>query len=173
MGGRSADVELVDGFELELDLLPGLHCDGQLRTVAGGLGEDVAGLPLQLAALVASLYAGLQRDAVGRGTGGVAPGVTLSTAPELEHRVVAEDGQQGRHVPDVDTAGGNGHDAGHGAPVLVEEDTAGAVLGHVGFAKLVNEAQLEAFQETHKKPIFPLDKSQMQQAEQLRDLMHF
>jgi hypothetical protein len=38
---------------------------------------------------------------------------------------------------------------------------------------LVNEAQLEAFQETHKKPIFPLDKSQMQQAEQLRDLMHF
>ena len=37
----------------------------------------------------------------------------------------------------------------------------------------VNEAQLEAFQETYKKPIFPLDKTQMQQAEQLRDLMQF
>ena len=37
----------------------------------------------------------------------------------------------------------------------------------------VNEAQLEAFQDTYKKPIFPLDKTQMQQAEQLRDLMQF
>jgi len=37
----------------------------------------------------------------------------------------------------------------------------------------VNEAQMDAFQETHKKSIFPLDKTQMQQAEQLRDLMQF
>lgn len=37
----------------------------------------------------------------------------------------------------------------------------------------VNEAQMDAFQETHKKPIFPLDKTQMQQAEHLRDLMQF
>jgi hypothetical protein len=37
----------------------------------------------------------------------------------------------------------------------------------------VNETQMEAFQETHKKPIFPLDKTKMQQAEQLRDLMQF
>jgi len=37
----------------------------------------------------------------------------------------------------------------------------------------VNEAQMDAFQETHKKPIFPLDKTQVQQAEQLRDLMQF
>lgn len=36
-----------------------------------------------------------------------------------------------------------------------------------------NETQMEAFQETHKKPIFPLEKTQMQQAEQLRDLMQF
>ena len=36
-----------------------------------------------------------------------------------------------------------------------------------------NESQMEAFQETHKKPIFPLDKTQMQQAVQLRDLMQF
>ena len=37
----------------------------------------------------------------------------------------------------------------------------------------VNKAQLEAFQETYKKPIFPLDKTQKQQAEELRDLMNF
>ncbi len=37
----------------------------------------------------------------------------------------------------------------------------------------VNEAQMDAFQETHKKSIFPLDKTQMQQAEDLRDLMQF
>jgi hypothetical protein len=37
----------------------------------------------------------------------------------------------------------------------------------------VNEQQQEAFQETHKKPIFPLDKTRMQQAEELRDLMRF
>ena len=37
----------------------------------------------------------------------------------------------------------------------------------------VNEAQMDTFQETHKKPVFPLDKTQMQQAEQLRDLMQF
>lgn len=37
----------------------------------------------------------------------------------------------------------------------------------------VNEIQLEAFQETYKKSIFPLDKTQLQQAEELRDLMKF
>jgi hypothetical protein len=37
----------------------------------------------------------------------------------------------------------------------------------------VNEAQLEAFQETNKRPIFPLDKSQRQQAEEMRDFMRF
>jgi len=37
----------------------------------------------------------------------------------------------------------------------------------------VNETQTEAFEETHKKSIFPLDKSQIRQAEQLRDLMQF
>ena len=37
----------------------------------------------------------------------------------------------------------------------------------------VNESQMEAFQENYKKPLFPLDKTQMRQAEQLRDLMKF
>ncbi len=40
-------------------------------------------------------------------------------------------------------------------------------------SRQVNKAQLEAFQETYKKPIFPLDKTQKQQAEELRDLMNF
>jgi hypothetical protein len=37
----------------------------------------------------------------------------------------------------------------------------------------VNEAQLEAFEATYKKPIFPLDKTQRKQAEELWDLMKF
>jgi hypothetical protein len=37
----------------------------------------------------------------------------------------------------------------------------------------VNEAQMETFEETYKKPILPLNKSQMQQAMQFRDLMQF
>ncbi|MGD9241409.1 MAG: hypothetical protein PVG69_15365 [Desulfobacterales bacterium] len=37
----------------------------------------------------------------------------------------------------------------------------------------VNEIQLEAFHETYKKSIFPLDKTQLRQAEELRDLMKF
>ena len=37
----------------------------------------------------------------------------------------------------------------------------------------VNESQMEAFKENYKKPLFPLDKTQMRQAEQLRDLMKF
>jgi hypothetical protein len=37
----------------------------------------------------------------------------------------------------------------------------------------VNETQMEAFEETHKKSIFPLDKSQIRQAEQARDFLQF
>jgi len=37
----------------------------------------------------------------------------------------------------------------------------------------VNETQLEIFQETHRRRIFPLDKTQLQQAEELRDFMRF
>jgi hypothetical protein len=37
----------------------------------------------------------------------------------------------------------------------------------------VNEAQLEAFQETHRRRIFPLDNTQLQQAQELRDFMRF
>ncbi len=37
----------------------------------------------------------------------------------------------------------------------------------------VNKAQLEAFQETHRRRTFPLDDTQRQQAEELRDLMNF
>jgi hypothetical protein len=37
----------------------------------------------------------------------------------------------------------------------------------------VNEEQQEAFQENNRKPIFPLNETRMQQAEELRDLMRF
>ncbi len=37
----------------------------------------------------------------------------------------------------------------------------------------VNETQLETFQETSRRPIFPLDNSQRQQAEEMRDFMRF
>ena len=44
---------------------------------------------------------------------------------------------------------------------------------HTPLSVQVNEKQQEAFQETYKKSIFPLDKTQMQQAQELRDLMTF
>jgi hypothetical protein len=37
----------------------------------------------------------------------------------------------------------------------------------------VNEGQQEAFQETNRRPIFPLDETRMQQAKEMRDLMQF
>ena len=37
----------------------------------------------------------------------------------------------------------------------------------------VNETQMELFEETHKKSIFPLNKSQIQQAEQVRSFLQF
>ena len=37
----------------------------------------------------------------------------------------------------------------------------------------VNEVQQEAFQETSRRPIFPLNETRMQQAKELRDLMRF
>ena len=79
-------------------------------------------------AFVACFDAGFQRHAVGRGAGGVAPGVAQRAAAELQHRVVAEDVDQRRHVPDVDAARCDRDHAGHGAPVLVEEDAAAAVF---------------------------------------------
>ncbi len=44
-------------------------------------------------------------------------------------------------MPDVDTAGGDGEGARHGAPVLIEEDAAAAVFLHIGFAQQVNPAE--------------------------------
>lgn len=44
---------------------------------------------------------------------------------------------------------------------------------HTPLSVQVNEDQQEAFQETNRKPIFPLNKTRMQQAKELRDLMTF
>ena len=37
----------------------------------------------------------------------------------------------------------------------------------------VNESQQEAFQETTRRPVFPLNETRMQQAKEMRDLMQF
>ena len=137
-------VELVDRVEFELDLLPRLHGDLQFGAVFGGLGQDVLAFLLKLPALVAGLHAGLERDAVGRGACGVAPGMAQCAAAELQDGVVAEDRHQRRHVPDVDAARGDREDARHPAPVLVEEDAAVAVL--------LNVAQREAYLELGGTP---------------------
>jgi hypothetical protein len=52
-------------------------------------------------------------------------------------------------------------------------DTMKLAFYYTPISAQVNKAQLEAFQETYKKPTFPLDKTQRQQAEELRDLMNF
>jgi hypothetical protein len=44
---------------------------------------------------------------------------------------------------------------------------------HTPLSVQVNENQQEAFQETARKPIFPLNETRMQQAKELRDLMRF
>merc|ERR1712100_812881 len=135
------DVELVDGVELELDLLPGLEGDGQLGAVLRGFRKDVAALFLEMTAGVACLDAGLEGHTVGSSTCSGAPGVTVGTTTELKNGVVAEDGDQGGHVPHVDTAGSNGEHTRHGTPVLIEEVAAAAVFGHEGFAQLVDVAE--------------------------------
>src|SRR3989344_4929101 len=120
-------VELVDGIELELDFFPRLHGDLQFRAGLGGIGENVLAFLLQRTALVTRLDAGLEGHAVGGGTSSVAPWMAEGTATELQHRIVAEDIDQRRHVPHVDAAGGDCKYTRHGAPILVEEDAHGAV----------------------------------------------
>jgi len=44
---------------------------------------------------------------------------------------------------------------------------------HTPLSVQVNEEQQEAFQETTRRPLFPLDETRMQQAKELRDLMRF
>src|SRR3569832_96415 len=121
-------VQLVHGVEFELDLFPGLHRDLELGAVLRGGSASLFAFAFLPSALGAALDAGFERDAVGRGAGRVAPGMAQSAAAELQHGVVTEDGGERRHVPHVDTAGGDGQHAGHGAPVLIEEDAALAVF---------------------------------------------
>src|SRR5215213_9459136 len=101
---------LVHGLELELDFLPGLHRNSELGAVAGGLGQDLATLAFDLAALVPCLHARLERHAVGVGAGCVAPRVAERAAAELQAGVVAE------------------------------EDAALAVLGYVGLPQRIDPA---------------------------------
>jgi hypothetical protein len=54
-----------------------------------------------------------------------------------------------------------------------DRDTMKMAFYHNPLSVQVNEEQQEAFQETRRKPIFPLNETRMQQAEELRDLMRF
>src|SRR5690625_821864 len=103
---RSSHVQFVHGLVFELDFLPGLHSDGELRATGRRLGEDVRCFLLKLATLIARLHASLERNAVGRGARRITPGVSLSTATKLQTGIVAENGDQGGHMPDMDAAGG-------------------------------------------------------------------
>merc|ERR1712100_666827 len=135
------NVELVDGVELELDLLPGLESDGELRAVLTGFHEDVPAFLLDLATGIACLDAGLEGHTVGSSTCSGTPGVTMGTTTELQHGVVTEDRDQCRHVPHVDTAGSNGEHTRHGTPVLIEEVAAAAIFRHERFTQLVDVAE--------------------------------
>ena len=44
---------------------------------------------------------------------------------------------------------------------------------HTPLSAQVNEEQQETFQETNRRPIFPLDETRMRQAKEMRDLMRF
>jgi len=62
-------------------------------------------------------------------------------ATKLQHRIVAKDAHQRRHVPDVDAARGDREHTRHRAPVLVKEDAAGAGFGHERLAQQIDPAQ--------------------------------
>src|SRR3569833_333258 len=121
-------VQLVHGVEFELDLFPGFQGDLQFGTVLGRVGKDVLAFFLDLTALIAGFDTGFERDAVGRGAGRVAPGMTQGAAAKLQAGIITEDRHQCGHVPHVDAAGGDGEHTGHGAPILIEEDAARAVF---------------------------------------------
>ena len=54
-----------------------------------------------------------------------------------------------------------------------ERDTMKMAFYYSPLSVQVNEAQQEAFQESHRKPLFPLNETRMQQAKEMRDLMRF
>ena len=53
------------------------------------------------------------------------------------------------------------------------KDTMKMAFYYTPLSGQVNESQQEAFQETFRRPIFPLNETQMRQATELRDLMRF
>jgi hypothetical protein len=67
--------------------------------------------------------------------------VTEGTTTELEAGIVAEDFNQRRHVPYVDTTRSNGHGARKGSVVLGEENTARTIFFNVVFTHEVYETK--------------------------------
>src|SRR5512132_2498904 len=100
-------VQGIDGLEvLERNLLPQIQGRAELRRVLRGRGQDVRPLDLEIPPLVAGLNDGVERHPVRRSPRGVPPWVAKRSTAELEDCVVAEDGEESRHVSDVDPAGG-------------------------------------------------------------------
>ena len=60
---------------------------------------------------------------------------------ELETRIIAEDIDQSRHVPDVYTSRRHWHHSRHGHPLLGEEHTSITVLLYALISHEIHEAQ--------------------------------
>ena len=103
---------------------------GQFRAGLGGLTEHIATTFLQTfgAVLVAVFHTGFECHADGSCAGGVTRGMAQRAAIKLQTCVVAKDGLQCRHVPDVDTTEGNREHSQHGTLVQAKEDATAAVF---------------------------------------------
>jgi len=107
----------------------------QLGGVPRRLPKDVLALTRKVPAFVACLDNGLESDAVGRGAGRVAAWMSLRPATELEDGIVAEDGNQVRHMPGMNAAGGRREHRGERCPGLIEVHSAAPVGGNEIFAQ--------------------------------------
>ena len=107
----------------------------------GGLDEDLRALGQDVAAFVARLDHGLERDAVGGGAGRHAFGMSDGPAAELQDDVVAEQIEELVHLARMDAAGSDRHDLAQSRPVLLEEQAARGVDLVARLAQHVVEAK--------------------------------
>lgn len=130
----------IHGLEFKLDFLPGFAGHRQLWTPLGSFADDVVAFTGQVAAFVPGLNTSFQGDTVGSGTGSIPPRVTQGAATKLQHGIITKDFHQGRHVPDMNPTGSNGHDPRHRSPILGEVDAARLVLLNIVFPQQIDEA---------------------------------
>ncbi len=103
-GTPTAVTFFVNGVKLELDLFPCFHGDFQFWTAFGCLGQDRFAFFLDFDTLVTRFYAGFQSNTVCSCTRSVTPRMTQGTTAKLQASIIAEDGNQCWHVPNVNTA---------------------------------------------------------------------